>query len=529
VLERLIENWLVNAGERGFETAFAQILAAEEHRILQGPVHHPFEHGKDIITVAPNGELHAYQLKGPNLTNLAQFEEIQAQLFALAAAAVNHPAVAPARRADRVFLVTSAVMSPPVRDRIDAFNAGNAPLGLPPIQPIEREQLLGRFVAAHGQFLPQELTDIRDLLELYYADAATIFPVKAFASFLGRILPFAVQNPSAAESRRAIAASTLLTAYAVSSWQSKGNNLSAAQGWLTSCAVILHFAEAKGLARNIWLPSYGLSLEAARVNFAELLKEAATRGDLALGDLTDGLVYSARALLISGYLGAYLLSECALGDADAVRADVSTVLSRERQYVRLSGEADSPLLFTMCAALEQCGEIPQAEALILLLTRTLSKLNQRHSRNALPDPYHSTEQVLLRQTDAASDLEGEEFDGHAYTLHVAVEWLARRLWRQHLASMWSDITKVVFCEFRPSAPDKYLAPEDDQGELIMWLPATPQSWKALLDQARAFDEAALPTVLRARREFIPYLPLLFPYRLTSTLAHALDRVANRLA
>jgi hypothetical protein len=63
----------------------------------------------------------------------------------------------------------------------------------------------------------------------------------------------------------------------------------------------------------------------------------------------------------------------------------------------------------------------------------------------------------------------------------------------------------------------------------MWLPATPQSWKALLDQARAFDEAALPTVLRARREFIPYLPLLFPYRLTSTLAHALDRVANRLA
>jgi hypothetical protein len=63
VIERLIENWLVNAGERGFETAFAQILASEEHTILQGPVHHPFEHGKDILTISPNGELHAYQLK----------------------------------------------------------------------------------------------------------------------------------------------------------------------------------------------------------------------------------------------------------------------------------------------------------------------------------------------------------------------------------------------------------------------------------------------------------------------------------
>jgi hypothetical protein len=94
--------------------------------------------------------------------------------------------------------------------------------------------------------------------------------------------------------------------------------------------------------------------------------------------------------------------------------------------------------------------------------------------------------------------------------------------------MWEDISKVVFCEFRPAAPEKYLAPVDDQGELIMWLPGTPQSWKALLQQARAFDEAALPSVLRTRKEFIPYLPLLFAYGLTAALAHALDRVANGL-
>ena len=179
--------------------------------------------------------------------------------------------------------------------------------------------------------------------------------------------------------------------------------------------------------------------------------------DLALGDLTDGLVYSARALLVCGYLGSYLLSERALGDADAVRAGVSVVLSRERQYVRLTGEADSPLLFTMSAALEQCGEIPQAQALPLVDENSVDTESAPFPQ-ALPDPYHSTEQVLLRRTDAASDLEGEEFDGHAYTLHVAVEWLARRLWRQHLAMMWEDISKVVFCEFRPAPPEKYLAP-----------------------------------------------------------------------
>lgn len=164
MIERLIENWLISAGERGYETSFAQLLSAEKHQILQAPVHHPFEHGKDILTISPSGELHAYQLKGPNLTNLEDFEKIQEQLFALAAAAVTHPSISPPRRADRVFLVTNSVLTPPVRDRIDKFNAANLAYGLPQIETIERHQLLSRFLDAHGKYLPQRLEDVRTLL-----------------------------------------------------------------------------------------------------------------------------------------------------------------------------------------------------------------------------------------------------------------------------------------------------------------------------------------------------------------------------
>jgi hypothetical protein len=93
VIERLIENWLTSAGERGYEVPFAQLLAAEGHRVIQGPVHHPFEHGKDILTFAPDGALHAYQLKGPDLVRLEDFEKIQGQLMALAGTAITHAAV----------------------------------------------------------------------------------------------------------------------------------------------------------------------------------------------------------------------------------------------------------------------------------------------------------------------------------------------------------------------------------------------------------------------------------------------------
>ena len=153
MIERLIENWLTSARECDYEVPFAQLLASEGHRILQGPVHHPFEHGKDIITFAPDGELHAYQLKGPDLVRLGDFEKIQAQLLALSGAAITHPAVNSDRPADRVFLVTNATLTPPVRDRIEKFNTSIKASGWPRIEPIERDHLLARFVAAHGKLL----------------------------------------------------------------------------------------------------------------------------------------------------------------------------------------------------------------------------------------------------------------------------------------------------------------------------------------------------------------------------------------
>jgi hypothetical protein len=527
VIERLVENWLTSAGERGFEVPFAQLLTAEDHRVIQGPVHHPFEHGKDILTFAPNGELHAYQLKGPDLVKLEDFERIQGQLLALAGTAITHPAVAPARRADRVFLVTNAALTPPVRDRIEKFNMANVPGGWPPIEPIEREQLLARFMSAHGNFLPQSLPDIRSLLELYYADPASLFPVRSFAAYLTAILPFPPQHASQPECRRAIASATLLTAYAASSWTRAENHLCVAQAWLTVCITVIRFAAVRGLDEKLWSGSYELALEAARTAVASLSQEASAARDLIVPDMMDGMVYGSRALLVCGFLSAYFLSERTLGAVDAGTRDrVNAVLTREAPYVKVVGESDVPALLAMASALEHLGEMRTGEQMILSLVNTLSKINQRHSPAALADPYHNAEQVLLRHVGADSDLEGEEFDGRSYMLNVAVEWLARRLWRQHLAAMWSDITRVQCVEFQPSAPDAYLAVKDESGELKMWFAGQPHSWAALLRQSRQLETTRLPDVLWARRELIPYLPLLFPYRLTATLSGVLDTIAS---
>ena len=259
---------------------------------------------------------------------------------------------------------------------------------------------------------------------------------------------------------------------------------------------------------------------------AALSKEAAEARDLIVPDLADGLVYPSRALLICGFLGAYLLSERALGQSDPATTDrVRTVLMREAPSIKVAGESGVPAFFATALALEQLGEIQRSEGMMLALVRTLSKVNQRHSKVALPDPYHDLEQVTLNQMGADSDLEGEEFDGRSYALHIGIEWLARRLWRQHLALMWADITRVEFVELQPSAPARYLACDDDDGEMKTWFAGRPQSWSALLADARNKAPSALPEVLWERREMIPYLPLLFPYRLTRDIAQAIDAIA----
>lgn len=241
-------------------------------------------------------------MKGPDLTKLDDFEKIQPQLLALAATAITHPAVTPPRRPDRTFLVSNAVLTPPVRDRIEKFNAGNASLGYGPIEPIERDQLVTRFLAAHGKYLPEKLPDIRTLIELYYSEPEGVFPARHFAKYLEALLPFPPLTASRPELKRATASIALLTAYATSSWVNANNHLAVAQAWLTTSLVLVRFADATALSEELWKPTYDLALMSARTSLAALSKEAADSRDLIVPDLVEGLVYPARVVLVGGYL-----------------------------------------------------------------------------------------------------------------------------------------------------------------------------------------------------------------------------------
>ena len=525
MLARIVENWLTSVGEIGYQAAFAQLLASEGYRVLHNPVHHPFEHGKDVTAIAPEGGLHCFQLKGGDV-GLGDLEKIQGQLFALAGTAVSYPGIDPPRPPDRVFLVTNGRLSPPARDRLGSFNDANRARGFPAIEAIERDQLVGRLVAAHGSYLPTELRDLNELLRLVLADGQSRFQIREFAQMLQSVFPASDVALSSLEARRVLASATILTSYTTGPCQKSENHLAVAEGWLILAFAILRMAEVRDLAEEAWLPSFELARDSARRELAALVTEATTAKDLVIPDVVEGLIYPARAALVCGYSAAFYISEREFGDAARMTDAVKALLMREMDYLQTPGEAGVPLLLMIATALEVLGKPTEAAKIVAQWAQALTITNHPESKNAAPDPYHSLEQVLLHSMGSEGSFEDEQFAGEAYTLHVALEWLIRRDVRTIVEKLWPGVTLLHFAEFKPSIAANILASDDPDGEHSSWAPAAPASWAKLREEAKTIKESDLPSRLWQHLYLLPYLPLVYPYRLTADLAKALDYMAT---
>lgn len=526
MLARIVDNWLTSAGERGYQTPFTQLIAAEGYRVLHAPVHHPYEHGKDIVAVSSGGELHGFQLKGGDI-GLAELEKIQGQLFALAGTVVRYPGIEPPRRPDRVHLVTNGRLTAPARDRLSAFNDANRRLGFPPVETIERDQLVGRFVAANGEYFPAEPRDINRFLEILLSDGYGPVDKQRVAAF------FDASSAEGSETaplgwQRNISSSVLLAAYLSGPWQRSGNSLGVAEVWLILAASILRIAERESLNDDIWELSYLLALEAARSALRDLLSEACAAEDLVIPHLAEGLVYPTRAGVVCAYCSALFISQRLDGDADVLAADLKALLIREQPFIQIAGEAGVPLVVTIATAAELLGEPVMAGFMVSRVAQELTTANQPERDNAVADPYHSIEEVLLHGVGGQTSLDDEVFSGEVYTLHVLIDWFARRGYRGQAAKLWPSVTRLHFCEFHPSTPAGVLAHDDPNGKLATWALPQPTSWSQLCDAAQSVQESSLPMTLWRHLEFLPFLGLVYPYRLTADVAKALDYMGRGL-
>jgi hypothetical protein len=520
VIERVVENWLSSANERQYQIPFCQLLSAEGETIIYISPHGQMEQGKDVVTVGPDGGVRAYQLKGGRLT-LKDWRSYKGEIDELVVYEVQHPSLTKNKN-HKSFLVTNGTVADPVLRAIHSANGAWAKVKAGPLTLIAGNELLTRFVKAHGRFLPRETKDFTKFLELIVNSGTAQFDKRRFASFLESILYGDLKvGVSARDVQRAICSTVLLTTYIIQGCQNASNHWGVFEAWTVMAAYIGSVASKHGIAPKWWSPSIELCILGGMRALDDLGSECATNtSKFTQGNpFTDGHFYNSRITLLSGLLGAASISHRLKREAWEHEDFVQRFLVEYLPKVRLWGESAVPYLVLAALTVERRGHHVTAEGLILQLVKAIAETNGTRGKG-LPNPYYEAEEALRIQY-GLDDLNPEVFSGHSYTIEPLIQFLARRLIRRQLAVLWEKITRLHFAKFQPEKEWEYLRWRSDGGSLITTFPKSPQSWKALVQDAER-SPTSIPAIFERFPELAVHFALVFPHRFTSDLLKIIE-------
>lgn len=163
---KIVENWLTKVTELTFTVPFCQLLLSQGKTVVHISSQGPMEQGKDVIAVDVSGVVHCYQLKCGNI-NSRVWAEIKTEIDQLVELPPRHPSLQQNVDEWEAYLVTNGgIANPTVRDLYD-YAASKKSKGHQPLKTIVAGQLVASFTEFYDDFLPADVVDLQQFLELY--------------------------------------------------------------------------------------------------------------------------------------------------------------------------------------------------------------------------------------------------------------------------------------------------------------------------------------------------------------------------
>ena len=514
VIERVIENWLTSSNERSYQIPFCQLLAAEGETVIYLSSHGPFEQGKDVVTFDKSGKLRGYQLKSGDF-GLSEWRKYKGEINDLVELPIAHPA-APSSGKHTPFLVTNGEINDPAIRAINSANAAWRQRRYPALRTISKGQLLKRFLAAHGAYLPKELSDFNLFMELVLADGRHPLDKEKVCRLLESVLPLANgRKLKPTEARRSLSSAVLLVGYVLQGAYALQNHWAVFEGWTLAASYVLAVASKNDLAEEIWSISFDLCEHGAVEALSQLALECGNREHLVEGDaLTDGHFYHARVTLLVGLISAWSLYHRIKRDETAHEQFVREFLRKWLSKMKIWGESAVPYFVAGALETEASGDQISGESLLInVLTVVLNTNGQRTGGPGMTSPYYSPEQALRLIYKLDPECR-EDFLGSAYTVYPLIDFLARHLRRQALRSLWYPITGNSLKTFYPEEEWEWFRWRAETGVLRSQFLNSPQSWSKLVSEAENVDTSFLPRLLRLKPAFAIFFVLVYPHRFT---------------
>ena len=522
MIERAIENWLTRTNERNYQAAFCQVLMHQGHRVLYSSSHGPMEQGKDVITLGPDSECHAYQTKTGNI-GLTEWRSIAGEIHELMELPVNYPGVAKSR-VHKAYLVTNGSVSDPVRIQINDRNEDNLRKGrqYAHLEIIGGDSLLKFFVDAQGRFVPRELPDMRSFLELYLEDGRAMLPKdKMFAVLEGTSFGQAPTKKS--DAIDAITSSLIIVSYLLNSFEAAANHYAMAEGWSILAACIARYVAGHSIPVDQWRGSLDLVLAEMDANLALLRKEAVARTDLLEGDIRadGGVMLRARTTIVLGALACHELFPAGTGRTDRSPDEVLKLICDHIDRRCFWGDSAFPYIFCIIKFLEARNKKALAERLLVELFTVLVETNYQHQGPVFPSPYLGVEEILAASIpDRMQEANFEGYRGSSYILRSVLEMLVRRGRRDLVAAKWRRLTYCQQNHFIPHRPEDVFAWRTKDGTNASGFANQTQSWSALVAECR--DLSGIPSVYQDLRQVLSFHILVCPHRATPPVIRTLD-------
>lgn len=524
VTARAIEDWLIKASERTYQTAFCQLLNAMDYTVVHSTSHGAAEEGKDVIALNADGQPVAFQLKQGNLS-LNGWRKIEPQIVELVEQPIHHSSIQTADWHEPV-LVTNGNIHEEVIRRIHGRNR-RWRTQFKPLRTWSGNQLLTNFLDHTKEFLPQEIPDFHRFLGLLITDGRRLLDKDEFDRLLKSVLPAqrGTPRPSRSQAERTIAASAVITQYATGSFDRVQNHFAKVEAYVMNACYVWATADRLRLAKRSWKNTVSLLETALDRAVCAIMEEGR---DLVSGKLmdphTEPVIGPLRYPLVGGVLAAHGLW-CKLGGhsewlgdkVDEVRQIVSFCCERSQ----IASEYFVPACYLMTEFLRRYGHVRQgAERFQTLLAHSILR-KIPCDRPAFWHPYVSPEDAVMCQLGKPVPQDGyDAWEKTSYTGWPMILIAVRRGLRQMLTQLWRPITELQFMEARPVKDYEGLFWRFEGGKMHQHQVLRPTSWAWLQEQTQHAHEPPRPTL--DNPHWLPYYLLVYPHRFNAGSVLALD-------
>lgn len=519
MIERIVENWLTNTNEIGYQVPFCQCLVSQGYTILHLSSHGQMEQGKDIISIDETGIPCAFQLKSGHI-DAAEWRKIKGEIDELVEIHINFPGISKNTK-HRAVLATNGTITDKVRRDIDDLNLSYKQRGYSELEVITNMDLLKRFLEVHDIFLPNELSDFKLFLELLLSDGHELVNKKLITKFIESIM-FTTRETKP-ELRRKIASGLLLTQYILRPFEIAENHISIIEGWTLFCSYVLAIVEKYNLDAEYWEQSYNLVMHKINSQFDLLKDEFFSREIFLEGTWDGGFIYKSRLVMVLGWLSAFELY--------MKKKNVSYILDKRvfdsidrfnKENLWFWGESATPFFVAMSLFVREYGNLSFSNTIISNLIAYIAEENRLRGGKGVPDPYYSPEEIISSLNQVGEAIEFEAFLGSSYHIGALVDILVRRKRRTLLDSLWKDISDMRMCEFNPTHIWKMFTWQCEEGEQIELFYERPQRWNKLVSEASDYDGSGLPKVL-LNNPFSYYFLVCYPHRLRRMTIKLIDK------